>query len=173
MATEQPGANPVPERSTWARIRSITAKQYLIGFLALFILPALLVGFLIVYGHKLLLYVAVWLGWCWRGTRVFVVYPRNTPAQDRFEKELLPSLPGSAIVVDPADRQRWNGFSLTSQVFNNFLGNFEPTPAVIVFRPFQRARVYRFHAAYELYGQGDPGAAQALESELLGSLAEA
>lgn len=160
-------------RRSWARLRSITAKQYLIGILALFILPALLVGFLIVYGHKLLLYLAVWLGWCWRGTRVFVVYPCNAPWQDRFEKHLLASLPASSIVRDSADRKRWSGLSLASLVYNNFLGKFEPTPSVIVFRPFRRAKVYRFHAAYDRYEQGDPGPVQALESELLESFAKA
>lgn len=168
--------SPLPEaqeqtslQRSWARLRSITAKQYLIGVLAFFILPALLVGFLIVYGHKLLLYLAVWLRWCWRGTRVFVVYARNAPGQDRFEKQLLPSLPASAIVVDSANRKHGSGISLASQVYNNFLGNFEPTPSVIVFQPFRPARVYRFHSAYDRYEKGDPGPVQALESELLGS----
>lgn len=47
------------ERRSWARLREITPKHLLIGILAFFILPALLIGFLIIYGHKGLLYLAI------------------------------------------------------------------------------------------------------------------
>ena len=148
-------------------ILSAALKYLVVGLLAIVFSPLILLVFLFNRIYMAILYLAVWLRWCRNGTRVFVVYSRSPHWQARFEQQLLPSLPRSAIIVNWSDRNSWRGCSLATHVFNNFLGRFEHTPSVIVFRPFRRAKIVRFYKAYQSFKHGNAEPVLALESELL------
>lgn len=132
------------------------------------ILSPLIVAGLVVYGvYSALLHLAVWTTWCRAGSRVFVSYSRSPHWQARFETVLIPQLPESTIIVDWSDRKSWSRRSLRTLCFDHFLGRNAHTPAAIVFRPFRRAQVFRFHDAYTKFRHGDELPVQEQESALL------
>lgn len=130
---------------------------------AVILSPLILAGLLVHALWSALLSLAVWATWCRKGPRVFVSYSRSPHWQARFEDVLIPRLPSTAIVVNWSDRKTWPRLSLRRLAFENFLGNFSHTPSVIVFRPFRRSRVFRFHEAYMRFKAGDQS--QVLEQE--------
>ena len=133
-----------------------------------FILSPLIVVWVVAYGiYTVLLYLLVWISWCRKGPRVLVVYSRSPHWQDRFESYLIPQLPTSSIVINWSDRKQWSRYSLRTRVFNCFLGSFAHTPSVIVFRPFHRARIFRFFEAYKSFRHGNPAPVLEMEAALL------
>jgi hypothetical protein len=159
------GAN-VCRDNMMQRLGKALAK--LIILLVAVILSPLIVAGLVIYGFYLaFLYLAVWATWCRNGSRVFVCYSRSPHWQARFEKVLIPKLPASTIIVNWSDRKRWSRLSLRTRVFGEFLGSVAHTPSVIIFRPFRRARVFRFHEAYKHFKHGNPLPVEELESALL------
>jgi len=159
------------QRWTWKDILIDVPLMVVLGTIALLLSPLLLIGFATYGIYLALLYFAVWIRWCAQGARTFVVYSRSPHWQERFETHLIPMLPTNAIVVNWSDRKSWRRLSLTTQVFNSFLGAYNHTPSAIIFRPFRRAKVIRFYEAYMSYKHGNPTPVLALESELLDSVA--
>jgi len=126
---------------------------------------------LVVLGHYLVrayLYAAVWLIWCGRGSRILVVYSRSPHWQLHIENELLPQLPPRTIVLNWSDRKTWHRCSLGAQVFRHFLGYQEHTPSAMVFRPFRRVKLFRFHNAFHEAKHGNHAPLRQMEIEFLG-----
>ena len=139
--------------------------------LAIALLPLLLVGGLVFGIHAALLRVAIWLAWCRGGRRVLVCYSNSPHWRERFERHVIPRLPASAIVINRSERATWPRWSLRRQVFEHILGRVDHTPAVIVFRPFWRTRVFRFFGAYQRFKHGDASEVLALEAALFEAVA--
>jgi len=152
--------------------RQIWCGNVLGPLILLVLAPILfLVLALVVLGNYLVrayLYAAVWLLWCGPGSRVIVVYSRSPHWQLHIENELLPQLPPRTIVLNWSDRKTWHRWSLGAQVFRYFLGHQEHTPSAMVFRPFQRVKLFRFHNAFHEAKHGNLTPLRQMEAELLG-----
>ena len=137
----------------------------------LFILlsPLILVG-AILYGLSgLVLYVAIWLGWCLRGRHVLLVYSDSPLWHEYIEKEILPRLEGRAVVLNWSERKRWKN-SLAVLAFRRFGGWRAFNPLVVVFRPFQFAKVFRFFEPFQEFKHGNSEMVEKMKTELFEAL---
>ena len=137
----------------------------------LFILlsPLILVG-AILYGLSgLVLYVAIWLGWCLRGRHVLLVYSDSPIWHEYIEKEILPRLAGRAVVLNWSERKRWKN-SLAVLTFRRFGGWRAFNPLVVVFRPFQCAKVFRFFEPFQEFKHGNSEKVEKMKTELFETL---
>lgn len=138
---------------------------------SLFVLlsPLILVG-AILYGLSgLVLYVAIWLGWCLRGRHVLLVYSDSPIWREYIEKEILPRLEGRAVVLNWSERKRWKN-SLAVLAFRRFGGWRAFNPLVVVFRPFQFAKVFRFFEPFQEFKHGNSEKVGKMKTELFEAL---
>lgn len=131
--------------------------------------PLILVG-AVLYGLSgFVLYVAIWLGWCLRGRHVLLVYSDSPIWREYIEKELLPRLEGRAVVLNWSERKHWRK-SLAVLAFRRFGGWRAFNPLAVVFRPFHRAKVFRFFGPFQEFKHGQPAKVEQLKTELFGAL---
>ena len=114
------------------------------------------------------LYLAVWLRWLPRDKDILFVHSDSPVWRDSIEQHLLPVIRERAVILNWSQRStpQW-GASLAVAVFYHFGGPREFNPMAIVFLPFRRARVFRFHAAFRDYKHGKPEKLLAMTRELL------
>jgi hypothetical protein len=135
--------------------------------LALVVVPLLVLIAIFYFLFRGYLYLAVWLFWCFRGRHVLFVYSRSPNWELHIEHDVIPRLPPSSVVLNWSDRRAWSRRSLEANVFGHFLGDREHTPSAIIFRPFHRARVFRFHEAFLEAKHGKHEQLDRLEREFL------
>jgi hypothetical protein len=133
------------------------------------ILALAAIGFLLYLLYSAALYLAIWSTWLSRGRDVLVVYSNSPHWQAHFEQDLLPRLAGRAVVLNWSERERWRG-SLAVRAFRHFGGDRAFNPLAVVFRPFRRARVFRFWQAYREAAHGHRVPLDALEREFFAAL---
>lgn len=134
-------------------------------YLWLLLSPLLLLLVYLLY--TLALYCAVWLLWCARGKDVLLVYSDSPIWKDHIRNVLLPRVEHRAVVLNWSERARWNWLHLAPLTFQHFGGSYEFNPLAVVFRPFRRARVFRFWAPYKDFKHGKPQRVERMETELL------
>jgi hypothetical protein len=66
-------------------------------------------------------------------------------------------------VLNWSQRSNWNRWSLPVLCFRHFGGDREFNPMAIVFRPFRKARVFRFWRPFRDRKHGTPSALQEAE----------
>jgi hypothetical protein len=115
------------------------------------------------------LYIAIWLGWCSRGHDVLVVYSESPIWRDYIEKEILSKLEGRAVVLNWSRRKRWK-ISLAVLTFRHFGGRHSYNPLAVVFRPFCLPKVFRFYEPFQEFKHGKPAKVEQLKTELLKTL---
>lgn len=103
------------------------------------------------------LYLAIWLLWCSRGKDVLFVYSESPIWRDYLEAHVLPKIAGRAIVLNWTERKQWRT-TLASLAFSHFGGSRQFNPLAVVFRPFRRARIFRFWEPFRdfKHGRSDP-----------------
>jgi len=96
----------------------------------------------------------------------------NSPNwQEHIEKEILPNLPERKVVLNWSERSQWKNLSLAKIVFYHFGGGYrEYNPMAVIFRPFRRAKVFRFYEPLKDFKHGKPEALLKIETEFFRTL---
>ena len=134
------------------------------------LLPLILLALLLFALHRAVLYVLVWLVWLPKGKDILIVYSNSPIWQDYMTEQILPLVENRAIVLNWSERSRWRKWRLKQQVFHSFGGDREFNPLVVLFRPFRRARLFRFWSAFKDWKHGHTERLEALKDDLRMSL---
>jgi len=144
------------------------------GVLNILLLPLIIVaGFmaiLVVVSYRISPYLLVWNCWCPRGRNVLLVYSESPLWQGDICETVIPHLPGSASILNWSQRRTWKWYHLSVLVAWHFGGRREFNPIVIVFRPFQRARIFRFWSPYRDQKHGKPEKLVSLKKEMFNTI---
>ena len=116
--------------------------------------------------HGAVLYCFVWLCWCTRGKHVLLVYSDSPVWHAYIEENIIPRLPSSTITLNWSQRRTWRWYSLSVMVFRFVGGTREFNPMIIAFRPFRRAKTFRFWQAFKDYKHGNKATLQSLERDM-------
>jgi hypothetical protein len=134
------------------------------------LLPLILLALLFFALHRAILYALVWLVWLPKGKDILIVYSNSPIWQDYMTEQILPLVEKRAIVLNWSERSRWRKWRLTQQVFRSFGGDREFNPLIVLFRPFRRARLFRFWSAFKDWKHGHTEKLEALKDDLRMSL---
>ena len=74
------------------------------------------------------------------------------------------------MLLNWSERRNWQTWSLRVRVFRAFGGQREFNPLVILFRPFSRARLFRFWLPFQDWKRGYTAPVDRLRQELLAVL---
>jgi hypothetical protein len=139
--------------------------------LIILLLPLLVpVGLLFFFGYRFILNVLVLLCWLPRGKDILFVYSDSPIWLEYMTTQVLPLVEHRAAVLNWSDRSRWSPWSLAVRLFRSYAGGKDFNPMVILFRPLQRARFFRFLPALQEWKHGNHAPLEALRQDLLGSL---
>jgi hypothetical protein len=134
------------------------------------ILPLALLALALYVLHRLALYMLIWLLWLPRGKNVLLVYSDSPIWHEYIVAQVLPLVREQAIILNWSERSKWPWWSSRVHVFHSFAGGREFNPLVVLFRPFRRARIFRFWAAFQQWKRGDREPVERLRQELLSAL---
>ncbi len=134
------------------------------------ILPLVLIALVLYFPHRLTLYMLVWVLWLSKGQDVLVVYSDSPIWHEYMATQILPLVQERAIVLNWSERSQWSRWSLHVHVFHYFGGDREFNPLVVLFRPFHRARTFRFWSPFKDWKRGDREPVERLREELLSLL---
>jgi len=112
---------------------------------------------------------AAWCCWCTRGRDVLFVTSDSPIWQDYIAEQILPKFAGRAVVLNWSQRRRW-GLSLSVLLFRHYGGRHEFCPPAIVFRPFRRARCFRFYEPFRAWKHRNSAPLESLEQALYDAL---
>jgi len=87
-----------------------------------------------------------------------------------MSEQVLPLVQERAFVLNWSERSKWRKWGLAQQVFYSFGGQREFNPLVVLFRPFQRARLFRFWSAFKEWKHGHSESVERLKDDLRMSL---
>jgi hypothetical protein len=149
--------------------RTIANRLLLLILLPIF-LPLALLALVLYVSHRLALYMLVWVLWLPRGKNVLLVYSDSPIWHEYMLTQVMPLVREHAIVLNLSERSKWPWWSFRVHVFHWFAGDREFNPLVVLFRPFRRARVFRFWSAFKERKRGDEQAVDRLRQELLSVL---
>ena len=113
------------------------------------VLPLALIALSMGLAHRAVLYALVWLLWLPRGKDVLLVHSDSPIWHEYITTQVLPLVQPRAFVLNWSERKRWPRLSLPVVVFRSFAGRREFNPLVVVFRPFARARYFRFWQPFQ------------------------
>ena len=116
------------------------------------------------------LYLLIWLVWLPRGKDVLYVSSDSPIWQEYMAEHVLPLVHHRAVILNWSEREKWSSWSFSVRVFRAFGGSREFNPMVVVFRPLQRARHFRFLKAFKAWKTGDPRQVEQLRRELVSFL---
>ncbi len=151
-------------------MRKILEILLVVLFLPLLI-PLALFALAMYLIHGAALYAIVWLCWCTRGKHVLLVYSDSPIWHDYIEENIIPRLPRSTIILNWSQRRTWRWYSLAVMVVRFFGGTREFNPLVVAFRPFRRARTFRFWQAFRDYKHGNKRTLDSVERDMFAYLA--
>jgi hypothetical protein len=129
------------------------------------ILALVLIVLLLHLAASVCLHMAVWCWWLPRGRYILFVYSESPVWQHHIEREILPHVRSRAVVLNWSQRKHWP-LSLASAAFRHFGGYHEFNPLAVVFRPFRRARVFRFWQPFRDWKHGHGDSLLQIEAEL-------
>lgn len=138
--------------------------------LAPLIIPLALVGLILFFLNRLVLYVLIWLVWLPRGKDVLFVNSDSPIWHDYMAEQVLPLVIKRAVVLNWSQRENWSRWSFTVHVFRTFGGSRNFNPLVVRFPPLQRARYFRFLPAFIDWKHGDAASVEQLRQELAACL---
>ena len=137
------------------------------ALLAIVFLPLLLVLGIFYLTYSILLNITIWMFYCSRGTNVLFIYSNSPIWKDYVEANILPKLPTSTITLNWSERSQWKSCSLSTIVFRHFGGDTEYNPMGIVFRPWRRAKVFKFWKPFKDFKHGNTDSLNKLQSDFL------
>jgi hypothetical protein len=144
-------------------------KWWQVPFIVLVVVAALPLILLVVAVKALFsatLYLAIWILWCVRGRDVLFVSSESPVWGPYLAENVLPRLGERAVILNWSERKKWR-FSLARTAFYHFGGQREFNPMAVVFRPFRRARIFRFWGPFRDWKHGDPRPLREVERDFL------
>jgi hypothetical protein len=120
-------------------------------------IPFIALWFVFYVLASIFLYLAIWALWLPRSKHILFVYSDSPIWHDYIEEHILPVIRDRAVVLNWSQRRSrlWRR-SLAVAAFKHFGGWRDFNPMAVVFRPFQRARVFRFLPAFREFKHGRP-----------------
>jgi hypothetical protein len=132
-----------------------------------FLIPvALLFGFWHI-GKALVLHTLLLIFWVPRDHYVLFVYSNSPNWKEYCEREILPQLPDTAVVMNWSERATWPRRDLSTRLFRAYAGQTEFNPLGIVYKPLKPLRIFRFWKPLRDAKHGKPQKLERLKSEFL------
>jgi hypothetical protein len=145
-------------------------KAVLLVLLLPLIGPLALISVTAYLFHRISLYLMVWILWLPKGKDILIVYSDSPIWHEYMTTEVLPLVETRAVVLNWSERKKWKRFSLGAQVFHHLGGSSEFNPLVILFRPFCKAKTFRFWVPFGDWKRGHREPVERLRQELLSVL---
>jgi hypothetical protein len=142
----------------------------LVGALLPIILPLALITVIFYLPYRIALYMLIWALWLPRGKDVLLVYSDSPIWHEYIVSEVLPLVQERAVVLNWSERNTWPRWSFRVHVFRAFGGHREFNPLVVLFRPFGRAKTFRFWLPFKDWKRGYKEPVEQLRQELLAVL---
>lgn len=130
------------------------------------VVPLALIALALGLAHRAALYALVWTLWLPRGRDILLVYSDSPIWHEYMTSQVLPLVQERAFVLNWSERKRWSRLSLAAHVFRSFGGGREFNPLVIIFRPFARAKRFRFWQPFQDWKRGYKEPVERLRQEL-------
>ena len=146
------------------------AKFAFIVLLLPLILPLAIVGLVLHFLNKVVVYLLVWLCWLPKGKDVLYVSSDSPIWKEYMETEVLPLVAERAIVLSWSARSKWSNWSFAVRVFRTFGRGRDFNPMVVLFRPFRSARIFRFLPAFQERKHGNSTSVEQLRRDLMQAL---
>ena len=147
-------------------IHRIADAAFIVAFLPV-IIPLVAAILALYWFHQLVLYALIWVLWLPRGKDVLLVYSDSPIWHDYITTQVLPLVQERAVILNWSQRNTWPRWSFSVHVFRSLGGREEFNPMVAVFRPFRRARLFRFWSAFKDWKRGYTEPVERLRSALL------
>ena len=148
--------------------RVLDAALVLLIFTIALPLALVTIGLALLYRGAL--YLLVWLLWLPKDKDILFVYSDSPIWREYMTTEILPLVESRAVVLNWSERSKWPLWSLGVSVFHRFGGARDFNPLVVLFRPFQRARTFRFWPAFKDWKRGSREPLERLRQELFAAL---
>lgn len=133
---------------------------------ALLILPLMAIGYALWHFGLL---ASIWTFWCAKGRKVLFVYSDSPNWQEYVKQNILPRLEDSAVILNWSHRAKWSR-SLAVLAFKHWGGTEDFNPLGVIFRPFKRTKVFRFHQAFLHFKHGKSADLEKMKAEFLTSV---
>ena len=146
------------------------ARFALIILLLPIILPLLTLGLVWSLLNTGVVYLLVWVWWLPRGKDVLYVSSDSPIWKDYMEAEIFPLVAERAVVLSWSARSKWPTWSFAVRVFRTFGRGRDFNPMVVLFRPFRRAKIFRFLPAFQERKHGNSANVEQLRRDLLQAL---
>jgi hypothetical protein len=143
------------------------ARFALIALLLPIILPLAIVGLVLHFLNKVVVYLLVWVWWLPKGKDVLYVSSDSPIWKEYMETEVFPLVAERAIVLSWSARSKWPKWSFAVRVFRTFGRGRDFNPMVVLFRPFRRARIFRFLPAFQERKHGNSASVEQLRRDLI------
>ena len=141
-----------------------------IVLLLLVILPIAIIAIVLHVLNTLFVYLLVWVWWLPSGKDVLYVTSDSPVWKDYMETEVFPLVAQRAKVLNWSARSKWPKWSFDVRVFRFFGGGRNFNPMVVLFRPFHRARIFRFLPAFREHKHGNSASVEQLRRDLMQAL---
>ena len=152
--------------STRRRVLSFS----LIVLLLPIILPLAILALVLHVLNKAVVYLLVWVCWLPRGKDVLYVSSDSPIWKEYMEVEIFPLVAERAVVLSWSARSKWPKWSFAVRVFRTFGRGRDFNPMVVLFRPFRRARIFRFLPAFQERKHGNNASVERLRNDLMQAL---
>jgi len=149
--------------------RTRIRDQILLVVLVPILIPLVLILLFAIPVVGCLVRIAIWSAWSSRGICLLYVHSNSPVWQDHIKTKIIPRLPDRSIILNWSERKKWRP-SLAGWVFRHFGGYRDFNPLAVVFRPFRRTKVFRFHEAFGDMKHGRPEKLLKMEQEFFAAL---
>jgi len=146
------------------------ARFAFIALLLPVIVPLAIVGLILHFLNKVVVYMLVWVWWLPKGKDVLYVSSDSPVWKEYMETEVFPLVAERAMVLSWSARSKWPKWSFGVRVFHTFGRGRDFNPMVVLFRPFRRAKIFRFLPAFEERKHGNSASVEQLRRDLTQAL---
>ena len=155
-----------------SRARTFGLIVLVIALLPLIVTAVIIV--LLLYGaYSLLLIALVRILWLPRGKDILLVYSESPIWKAYMVEKVMPLVQDRAEVLNWSERKQWPRWSLAVRLFDSYSGSKNFNPMVILFRPWGKARQFRFFQAFKEFKHGDPTQLEGMRTDLAAACGEA
>ena len=134
------------------------------------IIPVVILALALHLLNRAAVYVLVWVWWMPRGKDVLYVSSDSPIWKEYMETEIFPLVAERAVALNWSARSKWPKWSFAVRVFRAFGRGRDFNPMVILFRPFHRARIFRFLPAFLERKRGNNASIEELRRDLIQAL---
>ena len=127
----------------------------------LLLLPVILLG--LALWHFGLLF-SIWIFRCRNGSCVLFIYSDSPNWKEYIEQNFLTRFNGKAVILNWSEREKWKT-TLMTLAFQRWGGRRDFNPLGVIFRPFHKTKVFRFHGSFVDFKHGKSENLKKLEIE--------